>query len=148
MDPRPRRWHGGCCPSTRGTMLRYGDGSPFPYSEDFLEVLVDAVDACTAMFEAADELEQLRSKAHASQRDFDSEERSLELLEKSIAMVVAGMAPSNATGSSVTQRTAHKALAQVRKTIDASRAQITKRRALEAAEPHLDPSRVHAIAAR
>ena len=129
-------------------MLRYGDGTPFPFGEDFLEILVDAVDACTAMFEAADELDERRAQARESRRDLDSEERRLELLEKSIAMAIAPAEPSTKTGASVTQRAAQKALAAVRKTIDASRAQLDKRRAAEAAEPRADHAHIHDIAAR
>src|SRR5690606_40681154 len=33
-------------------MLRYGDGSPFPFDDAFLDLLVDAVDACTTMLAA------------------------------------------------------------------------------------------------
>jgi hypothetical protein len=131
-------------------MLRYGDGTPFPFGEDFLDILVDAVDTCTAMFEAADELEQRRAKARESKRHIDSEERELELLEKSIAMAVAPAEPSTAIGAKASQRAAQKAFAAAKKTSDASRAQLDKRRAAEAAEPPSDRAagHVHDIAAR
>jgi hypothetical protein len=126
-----------------GTMLRYGDGSPFPFDEDFLGIVVDAVDACTAMFEAADELEQKRAKARESRRDLDAEDRRLEVLEKSIVMAIS----QTDSGGNVSRRTAKRALAQVRKTIDASRTQLRRH---VVAEPRPGPaaSRVHEAAQR
>jgi len=37
--------------------VRFGDGTPFPLDEGFLEVLVDAVSACTAMLTATARME-------------------------------------------------------------------------------------------
>ena len=124
-------------------MLRYGDGSPFPFDHDFLDIVVDAVDACTAMFEAADTFEQQRAKARESRRDIDAEERRLAVLEKSIAMAVAQTEP----GGNVSRRTAKRALAQVRKTIDASRTRL-RRHLIDDPRPGPAASRVQEAAQR
>jgi len=122
-------------------MLRFGDGTPFPYGQDFLDVLVDAVEACTAMFEAADELDRERARAREAKRDRDAEDKRLEQLEKAIAATVAAtVPPSNAAGTAHSQRAAKRTLATVKRTLDESRAQLKKLYAVAAAGPRWEPT--------
>ena len=91
-------------------MLRYADGTPFPYGQDFLDVLVDAIDACTAMFEAADELDREQQRSTDARRDRDAEDKRLAELEKAIAQTISSALPA-ADKAPHSQRAAKRTLA-------------------------------------
>jgi hypothetical protein len=121
-------------------MLRYADGTPFPYGQDFLDVLVDAVDACTAMFEAADELDREQQRSTDARRDRDAEDKRLAELEKAIAQTITAALPASPEKAPHSQRAAKKTLAGVKRTIEDSRAQLRKLYAVAAAGPRWEPT--------
>ena len=129
-------------------MLRYADGTPFPYGQDFLDVLVDAIDACTAMFEAADELDREQQRSTDARRDRDAEDKRLAELEKAIAQTISSALPA-ADKAPHSQRAAKRTLAGVKRTIEESRAQLRKLYAVAAAGPRWEPTamRIHDAAA-
>lgn len=130
-------------------MLRYADGTPFPYGQDFLDVLVDAVDACTAMFEAADELDREQQRSSDARRDRDAEDKRLAELEQAIAQTITRALPAAGEKAPHSQRAAKRTLAGVKRTIEDSRAQLRKRYAVAAAGPRWEPTamRIHDAAA-
>ena len=75
-------------------MYRYGDGTPFPFEDNFIDIVGAAVDACAAMFGAAAQLEGLRQKAQQAKREADAEGAKLASLERSIEGAVALSQPS------------------------------------------------------
>ena len=54
-------------------MYRYGDGTPFPLDENFIETLTSAVEACTEAFIPLTELDARRNRALEARRDADRE---------------------------------------------------------------------------
>src|SRR4029079_7671654 len=54
-------------------MYRYGDGTPFPLEENFIETLTAAVEACTNAFMPLTELDGRRERARAGRAEADRE---------------------------------------------------------------------------
>ncbi|MFN0246255.1 MAG: hypothetical protein ACKV2T_05070 [Kofleriaceae bacterium] len=65
-------------------MYRYGDGSPFPLDENFIETLTAAVETCTNAFLPLTELDQRKVRAKEARREGDMESARLAELEKAI----------------------------------------------------------------
>lgn len=70
-------------------MYRYGDGTPFPLDENFIETLTTAVETCTAAFEPLTEMDQRRIKAKEGRRDADKELAKLGELDKTLTTALA-----------------------------------------------------------
>ena len=70
-------------------MYRYGDGTPFPLEENFIETLTSAVEACTNAFMPLTELDERRSRAKAARVEADGELNRLADLEKTLASALA-----------------------------------------------------------
>jgi len=121
-------------------MYRYGDGSPFPFEDNFLEIVDAAVDAAVAMFAAAGELEGLRQQARDAKHEADEEGRRLAGLEKAIEQALFTARPSSARDASVTQQTAQKVLSSTKQTINSARVQLEKRAQAAAAVPRPERS--------
>lgn len=119
-------------------MYRYGDGTPFPFEDNFIDIVGAAVDACAAMFGAAAQLEGLRQKAQQAKRDADAEGAKLASLERSIEGAVALSQPSQGKDATLVQQTALRALEAARHTIVQSRGQLEKRVQAALAEPRVD----------
>jgi len=119
-------------------MYRYGDGTPFPFEENFIDIVVAAVDACASTFAAAAQLDALRAKARDAKREADEEGRRLTMLEQSLAAAASATGPSLGKDATLTQQTAHRALEAARQAIAGSRTQLDKRVAAAAAEPRVD----------
>src|SRR5688572_28280291 len=71
-------------------MYRYGDGTPFPLEENFIETLTAAVEACTNAFMPLSELDGRRDRARAGRAEADKELGRLADLEKTLN---SGLAP-------------------------------------------------------
>jgi hypothetical protein len=120
------------------TMYRYGDGTPFPYEENFIDIVGAAVDACAGMFTAAAQLEGQRAKARDAKRESDAEGARLAALERSIEGAVALSSPSVSKDATLVQQTALRALEGARHAITMARGALEKRTAAAAAEPRVD----------
>jgi len=119
-------------------MYRYGDGTPFPYEENFIDIVGAAVDACSGMFSAAAQLDGLRAKARDAKREADAEGAKLAALERSIEGAVALSSPSVAKDATLVQQTALRALEGARHAITTARGALEKRTAAASAEPRVD----------
>jgi len=66
-------------------VYRYGDGTPFPLEENFIETLTSAVEACTNAFMPLTELDGRRDRARAGRAEADKELARLAELDKALA---------------------------------------------------------------
>jgi hypothetical protein len=106
-------------------MYRYGDGTPFPLDENFIETLTAAVECCTNAFDAVTELDGRRERARDGRRDADRESARLEDLEKSLTTTLTQYIPGDKKAGA-TQTVAQKvagsakqAITEAKRTIDA-----------------------------
>jgi hypothetical protein len=104
-------------------VYRYGDGTPFPLDENFIETLTSAVEACTNAFMPLTELDGRRERARAGRAEADRELGRLSELEKTLTAAMSPyMVPDKgAQAQGVAQKvvqTAKAASAQARALID------------------------------
>ena len=113
-------------------MYRYGDGTPFPLEENFIETLTSAVEACTNAFMPLQELDGRRERARAGRAEADRELSKLAELEKAVTSALSPyMVPDKASPQS--QSVAQKTLAAAKTSIQQARALVDGRvQALEA----------------
>jgi hypothetical protein len=119
-------------------MYRFGDGTPFPIQENFIETLLAAVDACVGTFAAAAEIEDRREKTRVARKEAEDELRKVDLMEKAIEQAVAPMMPSVDRAASPSSQTAARALAAARTTIGSNRTLIQQRLQQLASEPRTE----------
>ncbi len=99
-------------------MYRYGDGTPFPLEENFIETLTSAVEACTNAFMPLTELDGRRERARAGRVEADRELARLQELDKALSTA---LAPYMADKQNVAQgivRSAKSSIQQARGVID------------------------------
>lgn len=97
-------------------MYRYGDGTPFPLEENFIETLTAAVETCTNAFVPLAELDSRRERAREGRREGDREIGRLEDLEKSVSAALAPYIPPDkkpGITQSVAQKIAQLAKSQI-----------------------------------
>jgi hypothetical protein len=113
-------------------MYRYGDGTPFPLEENFIETLTSAVEACTNAFMPLTELDGRRERARAGRGEADRELAKLAELEKVITGALSPyMVPDKQSPQA--QSVAQKTLAAAKTNIQQARALVDGRvQALEA----------------
>ncbi|HSK00113.1 MAG TPA: hypothetical protein VK932_02685, partial [Kofleriaceae bacterium] len=128
-------------------MLRYGDGSPFPFDDAFLDMLADAVEACTAMLAATARLERRRAEAEAVLAAIGAEERRLLLFERAVA-AACGTSPHGTSTPAL--RAAESTRSAMATAVELSREQLKQISAAKAAEPSWRGAaqRVHDAAGR
>lgn len=114
-------------------MYRYGDGTPFPLDENFIETLTSAVEACTGAFMPLTQLDERRENAKAGRVDADKELARLTELEKALSTALSPfMVAENKKGLQA-QGVAQKTLTAAKTAIQQARAQVEGRvSALEA----------------
>jgi hypothetical protein len=130
-------------------MYRYGDGSPFPLDENFIETLTMAVETCTNAFMPLTELDSRRERAKDARKAADRENARLAEFEKALTESLTPWLQTDRKGDNVQQIAqkvgiaAKQALAQTRQTIDARiatmEAQAAPRTAAEAVMSALRP---------
>lgn len=76
-------------------MYRYGDGTPFPLDENFIETLTAAVESCTNAFVPLTELDGRRERAREARREADREIGRLDDLEKSLSAALGPYVPQD-----------------------------------------------------
>lgn len=112
-------------------MYRFGDGTPFPLDENFIETLTAAVEACTNAFMPLTELDGRRERARAGRQEADRELAKLAELEKTLSSTLQPYIVTDKTMQ--TNAVATKTLATAKQAFQASRAQVEGRvQALEA----------------
>lgn len=119
-------------------MYRFGDGTPFPVQENFIETLLSAIDACVGTFAAAAEIDERREKTRVARKDAEDELRKMGVMEKALESAMAPAKPSIDRLASPSQQAAARALAAARTAIGQSRATIEQRLQQLAGEPRLD----------
>jgi len=119
-------------------MYRFGDGTPFPVQENFIETLLSAIDACVGTFAAAAEIDERREKTRIARKDAEDELRKFGVLDKALESAMAPARPSIDRAAAPSQQAAARALAAGRTAIQASRAQIEQRLQQLAGEPRLE----------
>lgn len=107
-------------------MYRYGDGTPFPLDENFIETLTSAVESCTNAFVPLTELDGRRARARDARREAEAEEERLADLEQTLTSALAPyLAPDKKV--SITQAVAQKLGATCKQTITDARRQLEAR---------------------
>jgi hypothetical protein len=113
-------------------MYRYGDGTPFPLEENFIDTLTSAVEACTNAFMPLTELDGRRERARAGRVEADRELGRLAELEKTLNGALAPYNVPDRKGAH-TQTVAQKVLTTAKDAIRLARTQVEGRvQALEA----------------
>src|SRR5262245_36541826 len=63
-------------------MYRFGDGTPFPLRENFIETLVAAVDCGVALYQIEAQVDEHENRVHDARRRATDEMRRLDALEQ------------------------------------------------------------------
>jgi hypothetical protein len=108
-------------------MYRYGDGTPFPLDENFIETLTTAVETCTNAFVPLTELDGRRDKAREVRREADKELGRLADLEATVVGSLLAFAPSDNKKPSLTQQVSQKITAAVKTAVAEARRQVEGR---------------------
>lgn len=119
-------------------MYRFGDGTPFPVQENFIETLLSAIDACVGTFAAAAEIDERREKTRVARKEAEDELRKMGLLEKALESAMTPAKPSIDRTSLPSQQAAARALAAGRTAIAQSRTAVEQKLQQLAGEPRLD----------
>ncbi len=107
-------------------MYRYGDGTPFPLDENFIETLTAAVETCTNAFVPLTELDARRTRAQDTKREAEIENARLGELDAILTKALASyVAPDKK--ASVTQAVAQKLVAAAKTAIAEAKRQIEAR---------------------
>jgi len=108
-------------------MYRYGDGSPFPLDENFIETLTTAVETCTNAFVPLSELDGRREKAKEVRREADKELGRLTELEATVIASLLPFTPPDGKKASLTQQVSQKIAAGVKTSVAEARRQVEGR---------------------
>jgi hypothetical protein len=108
-------------------MYRYGDGTPFPLDENFIETLTTAVETCTNAFVPLTDLDARREKAREVRREADKELGRLSDLEATVIGSLLAFAPSDSKKPSLTQQVSQKITAGVKTAVSEARRQVEGR---------------------
>src|ERR1043165_4322964 len=108
-------------------MYRYGDGTPFPLDENFIETLTTAVETCTNAFVPLAERDAGREKARDVRREADKELGRLADLEATVIGSLLAFAPTDSKKPSLTQQVSQKITASVKAAVIDARRQVEGR---------------------
>ncbi|MEJ7603459.1 MAG: hypothetical protein WKG01_36575 [Kofleriaceae bacterium] len=107
-------------------MYRYGDGTPFPLEENFIETLTSAVESCTNAFLPLAELDTRRERARDTRREAEREGGRLDDLERTISSALAPYAPVDKKAG-ITHTVAQKLALAAKQAIAEAKRQIDQR---------------------
>src|SRR5512140_1947788 len=107
-------------------MLRFGDGTPFPLDEGFLEVLVDAVSACTAMLTATARMEERHERAREKQQALREEAHKPERFEQTVRMAAITSVPANPRKPTPTEQATRRIVAAMKHALKHAREQLAR----------------------
>jgi hypothetical protein len=119
-------------------MYRYGDGTPFPLDENFIDTLTTAVETCTNAFVPLAELDSRREKAKDVRREADKELGRLGDLEATVIGSLVPFSPPEGKKPGLTQQVSQKIAASVRTAVAEARRQVESR--VSAAEAQASPN--------
>jgi hypothetical protein len=119
-------------------MYRFGDGTPFPFEDNFIELIPAAVDACVVAFAAAAQHDVQRARAREAKAEADVERAKLDALEESIERAVSPTAPAVGKDATRLQEAAHRALEAARQAIASSKVVLDRAVAAATTEPRID----------
>jgi len=105
-------------------VYRYGDGTPFPLDENFIETLTTAVEACTNAFMPLTQLDHRREQAKSAKAEAEREIGRLGELDKTLT---GALAPYMVNDRSSAQEVAKKTMQGAKVAIQQARAQIEGR---------------------
>ncbi|HEX4422926.1 MAG TPA: hypothetical protein VH165_33650 [Kofleriaceae bacterium] len=108
-------------------MYRYGDGTPFPLDENFIETLTTAVETCTNAFIPLTELDARREKAKEVRREADKEIGRLGDLEATVIGSLVPFLPADNKKPSLTQQVSQKISAGIKTAVAEARRQVEGR---------------------
>jgi hypothetical protein len=108
-------------------MYRYGDGTPFPLDENFIETLTTAVETCTNAFVPLTDLDARREKARDVRREADKELGRLGDLEATVVGALVPFTPNDNKKPSLTQQVSQKISAGVKTAVSEARRQVEGR---------------------
>lgn len=103
----------------------YGDATPFPLEENFLETLAAAADACVALFQIDGEVEDRRQQTAGIREHVSREIEHLEILSQVIDTALTPLLPDE-NPSYAAQRTARELAQGARTTIERARAMVLR----------------------
>jgi hypothetical protein len=121
-------------------MLRFGDGTPFPYDEGFLEVLVDVVSACTEMLTVTADMEDRHERARQKQHELLEEELKLERFEESVRVAATPSTSMNRPKPTHAELAFRRTIAAMQHAVKHSREQLKLAAEANAAELAWDES--------
>src|SRR5690349_20641770 len=107
-------------------MYRYGDGTPFPLDENFIETLTAAVESCTDAFDPITELDSRRERAKEARREAEREGNRLEDLERSLTSALSPYIPTDKKPG-ITHNVAQKIAAAAKSAIVDAKRQVDSR---------------------
>ncbi len=108
-------------------MYRYGDATPFPLDENFIDTLTAVTEACVALFHADVDAESRRRKAHEVREHANEELKRLDALSAAIEQTLKPHLPS-AKPSRASHVAAGRIVGNARNAIKTARAGVSKRR--------------------
>jgi len=108
-------------------MYRYGDATPFPLDENFIDTLTAVTEAAVALFHADVDAESRRRKAHTVRQHADEELKRLDALEVALQETLKAHLPS-AKPSRASHVAATRVAAHANGTVKTARAGVIKRR--------------------
>jgi hypothetical protein len=108
-------------------MYRYGDATPFPFEDNFIDTLVAVVDAAVELFRADVKAETGRAKAMSIRQQAETELQRLAVLEKAIETAIAPHLPEG-KGSNPAEVSAKRIAAAAHNQIKHTKATVLKRR--------------------
>jgi DNA polymerase-3 subunit gamma/tau len=126
-------------------MYRFGDATPFPLNENFIETISAATDCCVALFEADVEAEERRRKVEAIKKHADEEIKRLNVLGRAVEASLRPMLPDG-KAERTSEATASKIAQATRSSVKNARLGVERRRdaAVRAAMGHLLSDQIYA----
>ncbi len=108
-------------------MYRYGDGTPFPLDENFIDTLTTAVETCTNAFGPLAELDGRRERARDAKKGGDREINRLGELERAITTTLSAYLLPDKKIAGATHQVAEKLTAAAKGAVAEARRQVEGR---------------------
>ena len=111
------------------SIYRFGDGTPFPLRENFIDTIVAAVDGCVSLYRVEQEVEDRILRQREQEKAAADELRRLEALKQLIETAVAPLlAPRAGSSTRTSEHAAARVLHNAEEVIHQGKAEIAKLR--------------------